>query len=45
MVTCPDFLGDFFAMNILTLNMDTVHLTDEQFYQLYLRGIKSCNLN
>ncbi len=25
-------------MNILTLNMDTVHLTDEQFYQLCLRN-------
>jgi Uma2 family endonuclease len=25
-------------MNILTLNMDTVHLTDEQFYQLCVRN-------
>lgn len=25
-------------MNILTLNMDTVHLTDEQFYQICLRN-------
>lgn len=26
------------AMNILTLNLDTVHLTDEQFYQLCTRN-------